>query len=185
MRSLFLFLVLTSGFNISSATFAKTLVLKDFRQMLISLSVTTGVNHRDTDIQAIYQRVRTRLPLAGAVDEMSSPMILAVTELAGAFCDKMIKSDAEVDDRSLRRVHTQVEFRRGPSGLTDAILAATAREYAELFWQRPATATEARMLEEALQTARTQATGMSAAETVEVLKVGCAIAATSLAALLN
>jgi hypothetical protein len=156
----------------------ESISIKNFRQIYDSLKVVTAVTP-DAEIQQAYREARTRLPRYGRIDEVSSPMLLAVTSLSGSFCKKMIAVDAARTDPAQRRAHRQVNFAQGPAGLSAAIKGSVAAEYAKLFWQRDPTSAEITMLTTAMDESAATV-GTTAADTQKVLKVACTAVAASL-----
>src|SRR4051812_2698112 len=70
------------------------IAVKTHMQILESFAVITGVPANDPEVQATYLASRSRMPRNGEIEEISTPMLLAVTGLAGIFCKKMIAADS-------------------------------------------------------------------------------------------
>lgn len=146
--------------------------------MLYSFEAITGVDAADTDVSAVYRRVLTRLPAKGTLDEMSSPMLLATTELAGAFCKAMVRQQSQLPS-GLRLYFNNVDFKKDKRQFTPALIETTIRELTQGFWQREPTPEEWNLLNEmAKETLAAAGTGIL--ETQNILAVHCLQLATSI-----
>jgi hypothetical protein len=162
-----------------SGTGYADVAVKDFRQIIASYYAVTGVSRADAGLRELVTRLQTRLPMHGTVEEISNPAVLALTEIAGAFCTRVIQNDAAISDPASRRIHRSVDFRLAPRSIPAATRAAVLRDYAQMFWQREATAEElshlTELFEESAQAAPQTATG-----TLLALKTVCTTVASSL-----
>src|SRR5438552_1932252 len=122
MMKIFLFLAATSSF-------ATDLSIKNFREIFESYALITGVPRTDAEVIAKFNDVKTKLPQKGAVEEISSPMTFAVTQLAIPFCKKMIAADAN-RPVGQRLAHKKIDFLKAPKALFTAdIVQATVKDY--------------------------------------------------------
>ncbi len=152
---------------------AQAIVVKNFRQIAASFYSATGVSMNDPDVAAFVKKTETRLPQVGEIEEISSPAILAITQLAGIFCEKMIATDAAIPLGGRRHTHSQVDFERPARLFTREVKESVVREYADLFWNREVTEEEQASL---LSTFDTVAPG---ADTLRTLKILCTTMASS------
>lgn len=154
------------------------LALKNFREILTSYEAITGVSATDAEIQAIYRSVKERLPLHGKVEELSSPMVLASTELSGIFCSRVL--EREVAQGPGERVFFRyVDFKKGSTQFSSGDLERVIDDIAIGFWQRPVTEAE----KEALLASFTGAIGShksSPGALRNAFQVICTLFATSL-----
>lgn len=151
--------------------------IKNYRQILSSLSVVTGVSANDADIRRTFDETMTRLPKFGRVDEVNSSMLLALTSLSGMFCRKMIEADVRRTSDQ-RRAHRAVDFVLPPTGLTEDIRRSVIGEYAGLFWGRTVTDDEATMVLATMAEAEPQV-GTTVTSTQQLLLVACTSMAAS------
>lgn len=158
---------------------ADSISVKNFRQIFDSLRVITGVVP-DAEVNQAYQDAKNRLPRYGRIDEVSSPMLLAVTAVSGSFCKKMIAIDASIANRTNRRAHRMVDFTLGPSGMTSDIRRSVIQEYSRLFWQRDPVDSEIQTVLTTMADAATAIPTTTPADTQKVLKVACTAVASSL-----
>jgi hypothetical protein len=154
------------------------LALRNFREYPAALEAVTGVRMSDPEVAASYRRVATLLPITGDPGEMSSPMLLAATELAGVFCAKVVAVEAATTV-PLRLLFKRVDFTRGPAQFGDADWRALVGDLSTAFYQRPADDDEALELVAALKLATPRATGPT--DTPKVMTIACTMLATSLA----
>jgi hypothetical protein len=158
--------------------------VKNFQQLLASYAAITGVDPGDSDISDYFAQSKTRLPKKGRVDELSSPALLTAGALGGLFCEKMIASDAALP-AAQRRAHKQVDFTKAPAAaLTSDVRTSVVGEYAGMFWQRSATATEQAALLAVFDESVTSG-GTTPADTLLALRPVCGAVAGSLATLVN
>jgi hypothetical protein len=152
--------------------------LKNFRQLNSSLSNVTGVSTADPDVATTFSSVRTRLPQTGAVEEMSSPMLMGMFSLAGIYCRKMINDDS-TKPVPIRRVHHDVDFSPGMRRLTQDMRMSVIDEYANLFWQRSLSAEETQLMYQAMD-ASTVNQSLSLPDRISLLLTTCTIFGSSL-----
>jgi hypothetical protein len=165
-----------------AAPAAYGLSLKNFREINAFYATATGIAASQRDVAAAYQDVRTRLPLRGNINEMTSAAVLAAVELGGAYCGAMIDTDAALPAAS-RRAHQAVDFNREPAAMTDAVVKQTVTAYTGLFWERAPTATELSSFVASFSALKTSSP-TNAVGTRQALLILCSQAATSLDALI-
>lgn len=163
----------------SHAALATTLGLKNFRELPASYNEVTGIPLNNPQVDIVLKKVLSQLPLKGVVEEMSSPLILSVTELAGTFCAEMLavespKSPAE------RKLFRDVDFKMGPKQFTPAVTSAVLNELANAFWGRDVEATEMTAFQAIITETLDGASPTSATETLNLSKVLCSTFGTSL-----
>lgn len=134
-------LVVIGTFLFPAPGFAAQIALKNFREIFESLSVASGVKPTAQMIQA-FNAVRDSLPKNGDPEEYSAPMNMAVTRLAGHFCQAFVLADAAKADPKLRRSHKKIQFNKGPKDLTAEAKREVITDYARFYWQRDPEASE-------------------------------------------
>ena len=159
---------------------ADVVAVKNFRQVLEYLYLTTGVNPATADIAQYYAQGSTRLPKEGSVEEVSAPMLLTFASLSALFCKNMIQADSLVVDVSKRQAHSKVDFKKVPSAaLTDEVRKSVIEEYAGLFWRRSPSELELASLNHAITQALMGRPDV-AVENSNALLVPCTAVASSL-----
>lgn len=66
--------------------------VKNFEQILISMSETTGVSAADNGIQSLYKEITIQLPGDNNIKSFLPANQVAITKLAAEFCEKMVES---------------------------------------------------------------------------------------------
>jgi hypothetical protein len=66
--------------------------VKNFEQILISMSETTGVSAADNGIQSLYKELTIQLPGDNNIKSFLPANQVAITKLAAEFCEKMVES---------------------------------------------------------------------------------------------
>jgi hypothetical protein len=156
--------------------------VKNFREIYDSLAASTGVDPNDATISAYYAQSYTRLPLTGAVAEVSSPGLLTLTALSGLFCKQMITNDAALSPAQ-RRAHKAVDFTKGPAGLTAQVQQSVVEAYFGLFLSRSPSQDELAILTGEFTEAE-QNLGTAATDTQSTLQAVCTSVASSLESLM-
>lgn len=136
MKTWIVFLALiTMSQTANASLIASRLTLLNFREILYTYSALTDVSANDPEIVNTFRFARDRLPLNGDVEELSSPMIMAATELAGAFCSKFVaqESNREPIERVLL---ASVDFSRGLNQFSDTERTRLLEDMSAHFWQR-------------------------------------------------
>src|SRR5688572_9189629 len=88
MKALFFGLVISIGQF--AYGFEDPVLLKNFREIYAAYENITAVDGRDKELMDLYKLNMDRLPKNGLPEELSSSVVLAATELSGAFCKKTI-----------------------------------------------------------------------------------------------
>jgi hypothetical protein len=151
---LFFLLLGTSSFGYAEDD---QISVKNFRQAMASYSSITGVNARDAEIQTIFRRVKSRLPVNGKLGEFASPSLLAYLELGGAFCKKLIEKDS-VLPAAQRRMHKVINFDADVSQFDRVMTNKLVETYALYYWQRSPTEKESDLLWNAVQELKEEGT---------------------------
>ena len=151
--------------------------LKNFRELPAAYEEATHVSTEVPAVQVVYKKVLTRLPIRGQVEEMSSPMILAVAELAGAYCQELVNREA-AKPAAERESFSSVKFDKNLAQFNPMGQRRLIDEVALLFWQRTTTGAEAdRFLTSWSEFA---AVGTTAADTGRWVRTLCSQFGTSL-----
>jgi hypothetical protein len=166
-----------------SASDARAVSLKNFRELAAFYSSATGIAMTEPRVAAAYLNVKSRLPKAGTVDEFSSPSVLGAVELSSAFCGAFISVEAAAQPAN-RRAHQTVDFTKSPRVLVDGDIMAAIKNYARLFWQRELKADEDKVLLASVTRLKALSTD-NAAGTRQLFLATCTQVATSLDALIN
>lgn len=66
--------------------------VKNFEQILVSMSEATGVNASDNGIQTLYKELTIQLPGDNNIKSFLPANQVAITKLAAEFCEKMVES---------------------------------------------------------------------------------------------
>ena len=66
--------------------------VKNYEQILLSMSAATGVNPADTTIQNMYKEITVQLPGDNNIKSFLPSNQVAITKLAVEFCDKLVES---------------------------------------------------------------------------------------------
>ena len=163
----------------SAATADNPVRLKNFREIYASLVTVTGVDGRDAELTELFRVNVDRLPKVGEAGELSSNVVLAATELSGAFCKKALDREKALP-RGERNLFGQVDLNRGPRQFTNYLKGRITEQYAQAFWLRAPSATEKEVLSQLIDRLRTNVTD-SADETEKLLQVFCVSFGSSLA----
>lgn len=126
----------------ATSALSDSLGTRNFRELLAFYSVVTGVDSLNQAVQQAYATTRARLPQSGVVDEISSPSVLAATELAGAFCAQAVALEKPLAP-ARRTLFRRVNFAAGVNQHADADRVELVQHLTGRFWQRRATASEA------------------------------------------
>lgn len=119
--------------------------LLSFDQMLRSMSSLTGVPLNDGTVILANSRVSGLFAANYDITNMSPPMLMGITNLAGTFCQQAIVKERPLAD-SQRKLFVGVNFKSGPGMFTDAVFQATVEKMALSFWSRQPTAVELKLL---------------------------------------
>ena len=128
-------LTAVAGLASSQAHAADPVYLKNFREIWGSYVSATGVDGRDQTLRDLYRFNIDRLPKLGLPAELSSDVVLATTELGGAFCKQAVVQEKALP-RGQRLLFGYVDFARGPSQFTTFLKETLADHLAQIFWQR-------------------------------------------------
>ncbi|MEA9356898.1 hypothetical protein SHI21_11805 [Bacteriovorax sp. PP10] len=66
--------------------------VKNFEQILISMSEATGVSAADTGIQSLYKELSVQLPADNNIKSFLPANQVAITKLAAEFCEKLVET---------------------------------------------------------------------------------------------
>lgn len=155
--------------------------LRNFRELNAALETITEIKASSAVIDPVFRKVRTLLPVHGEVSELSSPMLLGLMELSGAYCKEMVTTQSQTSP-SLRRYFSNVDFLKGMKQFGPALRAETTEELAEAFWMRKATDLESKvLLANTDMIANSFSAGGPARDTQRLLFLLCVQMATSLA----
>lgn len=123
-------------------TEAKTTSLVYSRQILDHLLSCSGVGNADTKIKAEYENRKGTLSEYGYATEVTAPMLMGVTAVAGEICNKLIEQEA-MQLASARNVFNTVNFSSGPAQLNkNSEFQEVVRRLARSCWGRNETAEE-------------------------------------------
>jgi hypothetical protein len=149
--------------------------LKNFREILSSLSVVTGVPVTAPDVSAYYTQVVSGLPRYGDLSEFNPQSFLADLGLASVFCNHVIGTDVSASGVVKTGPNAGVDFTQGPSHVSAAQRDKLAQNYISQFLQRAPTDTERTQLTQ-LFAAMTDAKDTADETQASVLAVCSAVA---------
>lgn len=145
------------------------------------LSPTAMVPNSNQSFAAAYNNIAPFVSANGSVAGVNSAMLLSITGFAGNVCQAwlMNEASAEAAKAGSSMANAGVSFSAGPAGITPAIAATVAKNYATLFWGRAPTAAELQILVQAITGAQAAVTASGSAGTQNVLLVPCTAALAS------
>lgn len=150
--------------------------IKNFREIFSSYKDLMG-NGDAADIQELYRLNKDRLPRLGIPQEFSSSTVLAMTELGGAFCNKVVQKEKTLSVGE-RVLFSDIDFARGPSQFSTFLINKMSEQMSNLFWMRSARDSEKAAVGKMIQEAGRD--DDSVAQTEKVLQLICTTYATSL-----
>jgi len=115
--------------------FAGTSGIVHIRQIREYMSAVTGVSTTHSDVSGYYYSHRSLMSLDGNVESISSTMILAITGLAGVYCNQFILQEIKLPPAA-RAAHARVSFELDQRWLDPSIREDVARAYFSLFLLR-------------------------------------------------
>jgi hypothetical protein len=155
--------------------------LRNFRELNAALETITEIKASSAAIDPVFRKVRTLLPVNGEVSELSSPMLLGLMELSGAYCKEMVTTQSQTSP-GLRRYFSNVDFLKGVKQFGPALRSETTEELTDAFWMRKATIPELNLVLDNLdRIAGSFQAGGPAGDTGRLLFLLCVQMATSLA----
>ena len=166
----------------SLATAGEIVQLKNAREIYASYESVTGVDGSKQELRDLFKLNADRLPKTGAPEELSSSVVLAATELSGAFCKQVITNE-KVVSHGQRILFGDVDFNKGPSQFNGILKPILIDHLAIEFWAREASAPEKQVLDRVINSASKG--DDTPAMTEKVMLVVCTTYATSLAFLLK
>jgi len=116
--------------------------LKNFREILSSLSAVTGVPANSPDVSAYYTQIMSGLPRYGNLSEFNPQSFLADLGLASVFCNHLIATDLSSDGAAKSGPNAGIDFHKGPSHVSATQRTKLAQNYIDQFLQRSATTNE-------------------------------------------
>jgi len=159
------------------------LLLKNFREIYASYAAITNIDPKSPDLLELYKANKDRLPASGLPSELSSPVVLALTELSGAFCKKALDREKALKPGE-RILFPNVNFKVGPSQFQKFRKTEISQHLAQLFWQREATDKELNSLSKHIDRLGSSQP-YNPAETEQLLHILCTTYGTSLAFLVK
>lgn len=66
--------------------------VKNYEQILLSMSAATGVSPSDTGIQNLYKELTVQLPVDNNIKSFLPSNQVAITKLAAEFCEKLVET---------------------------------------------------------------------------------------------
>lgn len=89
--------------------------VKNYEQILMTMSQLTGVSIEDREIKSTYAAVKDQLPTSNSIKSFQSANQVAIVKLAAEFCNEL------VDSASLRaNIWPELDFGRAPSSELDS-----------------------------------------------------------------
>lgn len=122
------------------------------RQILDSMLACTGVGTADDKIREEYNSRKGSLSEYGYATEVTGPMLMSVTAVAGEVCNKLV--DSEMNSAAeQRRIFSTVDFDAGASSLSRSQLESSITRLARSCWQREQSAEESEVIVNAVNQA--------------------------------
>ena len=163
------------GFNIAGAD---PVLLKNGREIFASYASITGLSEKDTELKELYRLNADRFPKLGQPEELSNSVILASTELGGAFCSRTVLREKD-QSRGQRILFSDVDFKQGPSQFRGFSGEKLLSQLALAYWQRNLQEPERQSL--LMTVDKTIRAGTDTPQdTLKFLQVICTVYATSL-----
>jgi len=131
---------------------AGSVSIRDFNQLLDSVTAVTGVSRMDPVLVDYYNSARTRLSTDGNSNSVTSPVLLTMTSIAGVACKRMIEMEQGMTSSS-RAVYNSVNFVQDQTVLTPSVRLEIFNKLAAKFWRRTLTASEALVLSQSIDDA--------------------------------
>jgi hypothetical protein len=120
------------------------------RQTLASMISCTGVKTSDATIDAEFARRKGSMSEYGYATQVTGPMLMAGTAVAGEVCNKLVANEAALA-ADQRRIFNRVDFTRGPASIASTDLRDVTRRLARSCWSRNETDDEFLTIESSLQ----------------------------------
>jgi hypothetical protein len=158
--------------------------LKNFREILSSLSAVTGVPVTSPDVSAYYGQIASGLPRYGNLSEFNPQSLLADIGLGSVFCNHLIATDLGASGAAKSGPNAGIDFHQGPSHVSATQRGKLAQNYIDVFLQRSATTNEQTQLTQ-LFGAMSESTGDSGDETQASVLAVCSAVAGSIEFLSN
>jgi hypothetical protein len=122
--------------NISSTG---TAGIRDFVQIVPAMSAVTGVPMSNTAVQKYYSSAITRMSVDGSGTAISSALLATYTTMASIFCQQLVAKELSPGPRV---IFADLDFTKGPAGLTPAVRTALLKKLTQQFWGRDPSAGE-------------------------------------------
>jgi hypothetical protein len=155
-----------------------SLALKDFRELTAGMESILRVNRHDPALAPIYLSSVDRLPAQGRLGELTTPMVMALTEMSGSFCAKAVTKEAGMPSNA-RTLFPEIRFDDGMAQLSPHGRIELIQRLASKFWARAANAEELAVLTRSLED-WIRGRDADAAATPVILQELCTAYATSL-----
>ena len=81
-----------SDSNPSAGTSKQSFGIRNYEQIMISMSLMTGFDYRQPSIQKTYSEVSSSLPNTNDINEFSASTQVAIVKLAAEFCHEAVES---------------------------------------------------------------------------------------------
>jgi hypothetical protein len=131
------------------------------RQALDSMISCTGIKTSDATINNEFEKRKGSLSEYGYATQVTAPMLMAATAVAGEVCNKLINNErAQAADQ--RRIFNAVNFNANPALLSSNDLRDVTRRLARSCWLRNETDQEFEMIESGFREAFNDQTSASA-----------------------
>ncbi len=109
--------------------------LKNGLEVFYSYEAITAIDGSDAELKELFKLNQDRLPRNGLAQELSSPVILSLTELAGGFCKKSVTKEKTLSIGE-RQLFSDIDFDRGAVQFSSYLAEKIADDFALMFWGR-------------------------------------------------
>lgn len=176
LRFVFVVVVCFTGISNSYAN----LKIRNFREIVAGFDSIMGPfsGNAAAYLQMVYLNTKDQLPRFGYPQEFSSSVVLATSELSGAYCQKMVEREMALGFAE-RTFFSEVDFELGPKQFSNYVLRSILEPFSILFWQRELRSKEKEVFSNIVAEFNSDGPELKQ-ETVKLLQTICTLFATSL-----
>jgi len=170
--------VQTGSGQVVPVTATKTVTVTNVGALLDNVTAQLGLGTPSAAARTAYDNNRSRVSESGVVDSVTSPMWLAITNVAGASCADLVTKEAALPDAQ-RNFFAGVDFTKGPdtAKAQASTLNNVVHKLARAVWARDEDSGE---LSAVTTSAGAQFSGTNAAQTSLMMRYVCAAMTASL-----
>lgn len=124
------------------------------KSALDSMVACTGIESPSEATLLEYEKRKGSFTEYGYATEVTAPMIMAVTSMAGEVCRDLVKKEKAMSSDA-RRVFKSFNFAQGPAALASGDIADATRRLARLCWSRDESQEEMQIFDSEIKSAYT------------------------------